>query len=281
MPSRVVRDVHLELTNICNLACLMCPVATTMKRKKTAMEFALIKKIVEENPQVKCYGLNNWGEPLLHPQFNEIIEYLDKNNKKFYFATNAVLLESEIAKRLVNSNLTAIYFSIDATGVDYEKIRGGSYQKVKNNILSFLSLIETSKKQIQTQVVATISQWNESVIDTLKKEWKPYMKITTQPMLTFKKDSRRGKCYELFKEHLVVLSNGKVVPCCADYEGALEIGDARFQSLNEIINSERIEKLRSDPSGSLCDYCSEYKSNVTKDRFKTYTQLKRLFEKIF
>ena len=137
MPARLVRDVHLELTNLCNLACLMCPVNRGMKREKTVLSLDLIRKIVEENPQVRSYGLNNWGEPLLHPQFVEIIEYLEDKGKSFYFATNATLLEGKVARQLVNSTLSAIYFSVDASGDGYDKIRGYSYQKIKNNIFFF------------------------------------------------------------------------------------------------------------------------------------------------
>ena len=135
---------------------------------------------------------------------------------------------------------------------------------------------DKSRRRIRTEVVATISKWNETLIHDLKNEWKPYMKVNTQPTLTFKKDSRVRKCYELFRDHLVVLSNGKVVPCCADYEGCLEIGDAKRQSLNEILNSDRIKKLGVDSSGSICEFCSEYKSKLAKNRFKTLSILKRL-----
>lgn len=268
MPSYSVTDVHLELTNLCNLTCIMCPVNREMKREKCTLDFNLIKKIVEENPKVKSYGLNNWGEPLLHPQFLEIIDYLTSKNKTFYFATNATLFNEEMIRKLIGSSLSAIFFSIDAIGDTYEEIRGYPYQKIKEKILAFLSARDAAQKKITTEIVATVSKWNETAIIALKNEWASYMKVSIQPMLTFERDQRLRKCDELFRSHLIVLSNGKVVPCCADYEGILEIGDAKKQTLNEIINSKEINRLRENAKGSICDSCSEYKSNITKERFK-------------
>lgn len=54
-------NVHLELTNYCNLQdCATCPVNSSMKRKKQPMPFELIQQILYINPEVDFYGLNNW-----------------------------------------------------------------------------------------------------------------------------------------------------------------------------------------------------------------------------
>jgi len=61
-----------------------------------------------------------------------------------------------------------------------------------------------------------------------------------------------------------------------DYEGALEIGNAKDQTLNEILNSDKMKQLRSGMSDTFCKYCSEYKSKLAKDRFKTSSLLQGL-----
>ena len=168
-----VKNVHLELSNICNLKCVMCPVNTKMKRKKEFLPFNLIKKIVNENPQIESYGLTNWGESLLHPRFLDILKYLKKKGKKTGIGTNAVLLTEEVSKKLIGLNLDRISFSLDAKNDDYESIRGYPYQKIKKNILRFLSLRKkTGKEQkIRARITATVFEENEHLIGDLKKEW--------------------------------------------------------------------------------------------------------------
>jgi len=262
-------DVHLELTNICNLKCAMCPTNRGMQREKCCISFELVKKIVEENPQTQSYGLNDWGEPLLHPQFLKIVEFLKGKGKRVYFATNATLMNEGIAEALVHMKVDSIIFSIDGAYEDYEKIRGSDYEKVKANALNLLKVAKERGVSMRTCIVATVGRENEEAIERLRADWNGIMPVTTQPRLLFRKDERKGLCSQLFRNHVIVLSNGKVVPCCADYEGYLEVGDAWKQTLNEIINGEKMKKLRADSSGTFCDFCSEYKSKEAVDRFKT------------
>ena len=39
--------------------------------------------------------------------------------------------------------------------------------------------------------------------------------------------------------HFAILSDGKVVPCCMDYEAVVELGDLKHQSLCEILSSNK------------------------------------------
>ena len=246
----------------------MCPVNRGMKRAKTFLPFSLIKKIVAENPQVQSFGLSNWGEPLLHPDFQVIIKYLTCQNKGFYLNTNATLLNENMAKCLVQSNLTSITFSIDGVGKTYEKIRGTNYQKVKQNILHFLSLRNQNNPKITVKIMVTVSMYNEKDGDKIVKEWSPYATVTAQPAITFKLDNRKGKCSQPFLNHLVVLSNGTVTLCCVDYEGTMQVGNAYNQSLNEILGSEQTRFIQQNQS-EVCRFCSEYQTDVVVDRFKT------------
>ena len=64
---------------------------------------------------------------------------------------------------------------------------------------------------------------------------------------------------------LVVLWDGWVVPCCADYEGTLVIGDAVQKDLQSIFKSKEMGELRRmhlrKELPELCNKCSQYYSD--------------------
>ena len=60
----------------------------------------------------------------------------------------------------------------------------------------------------------------EELVDLFKERWSRLVEsVTSQPMLTYSEGQRSKKCRELWRGNLVVLWDGKVVPCCVDYEG--------------------------------------------------------------
>jgi radical SAM protein with 4Fe4S-binding SPASM domain len=64
--------------------------------------------------------------------------------------------------------------------------------------------------------------------------------------------------------HFAILSDGKVVPCCLDYEAVIELGDLKHQSLCEILSSNKACAIKEGFKQSmaveeLCQKCS-YKS---------------------
>ncbi len=60
------------------------------------------------------------------------------------------------------------------------------------------------------------------------------------------------------KHHFGILSDGRVVPCCADYDGRLALGDIGEQPLKEIISGQRAAELRRSFAGGapMPAYCA-------------------------
>ena len=52
----------------------------------------------------------------------------------------------------------------------------------------------------------------------------------------------KRKCYGLV-EHIGILVDGTVVPCCLDTKGIVNLGNIYFNELNDIINSEKYRKM--------------------------------------
>ena len=79
--------VDIELTNFCNLKCIMCN-QVYMKREKGFMEEELFKKIVDECIENKAgIRLIGLGEPFLHKKIIDFVKYV-KNKKGNLNITN-------------------------------------------------------------------------------------------------------------------------------------------------------------------------------------------------
>ena len=69
---------------------------------------------------------------------------------------------------------------------------------------------------------------------------------------------------------MVILWDGRVVPCCRDSDAALELGDLNVQSLEEIWKGAEVKRLREQlrkktvPCGHLCDGCSWSRDSFAK-----------------
>ena len=92
-------EVVLEITNHCNLACIMCP-RLNMKRPTGYMEIDLFKSIID---QIKDYAelvylSGGLGDPMLHPKYPEMVNYSRKNDVRVGMSTNAAMF----TKRHIN-----------------------------------------------------------------------------------------------------------------------------------------------------------------------------------
>lgn len=86
------KTILLFITNKCNLSCSYCFNLPNLSGNPE-MSLDYIKKIVEANPKINKYDLQG-GEPLLHTQINEIIDYLSSKNKKIGLYTNGYLMQN-------------------------------------------------------------------------------------------------------------------------------------------------------------------------------------------
>lgn len=273
-----ITSITLETTALCNLRCRICPTGRgEVERKTKTMSMAMIYKIIRENPQTVRINLNNWGESLLHPEFENIIGHINDKLRdcKICFATNATLLNEATADMILKHNIYEIQFSIDGVGPAYSKIRETGYEHIKKNILSFIEAKRRAGNKTRLVVKAVVNRETEANLDALNGEWEGVVdEVRLQPEITYDSSYiRRTPCPELFNNHLVVLSDGKVTPCCADYNGALTMGDAnKSDTLETIWNSGRACALRkAHETGrypKFCSKCSEYGTDKCKRRFE-------------
>jgi len=104
-----------------------------MTRKKQYMDFGLFRKVVDmltesglavKNPLA---GLHLLGEPLLHPEIDRFIDYMNVKGLATDLVTNGLLLTPAVIDRLSTRNVARITVSIQSPGPEsYRESRGDS-----------------------------------------------------------------------------------------------------------------------------------------------------------
>lgn len=128
--------LSIEPTNLCDLRCPHCETGTgTLTRPGGWMDLDLYRHILQVNQHHLLYLLlYDQGEPLLHPDFPEMVRLAKSHRICVVSSTNGQrLADPALAREVVASGLDALIISADAvTPERYAAIRrGGSLAKLQ------------------------------------------------------------------------------------------------------------------------------------------------------
>ncbi|MEW6714125.1 MAG: radical SAM protein [Nitrospirota bacterium] len=248
-------SVILEPTNACNLRCRMCPAyGEGVKRKRDAgfIKKEIWKSVIDEIgswPESINLDIHGAGEPLLHPEFFEIVSYAKKKkNLTVGFLCNATLLDQEKAKSVIELGVDWICFSVDAAEKEvFEYYRkGAALDTVEENIRFLSSVRREAKPYISLNMVhheeadleAFIDKWS-GVVDSLTISAKRPVDREDNVRLKLLKP-----CPMLYSQ-IVIGWPGKTGLCCEDFWGDYITGELPSQSLYDIWHGKAFKKARS------------------------------------
>jgi MoaA/NifB/PqqE/SkfB family radical SAM enzyme len=139
-------EVFLEVSNICDLQCAMCPTFSALNADRF---FALKREdrgviaydtATEPLEEVLKHALiihaSGYGEPTIHPQYKELLVHLSRYEALIDFFTNGMHLDDELCQFLVQGHVHRISISFSGvTAEEYENIYiGGDYERVLGGI---------------------------------------------------------------------------------------------------------------------------------------------------
>lgn len=129
--------LQIEVTSRCNASCKMCPSAVLKEWKKGDMDEETFSSLLPAIELTKYVHLQGWGEPLLHPRFEDMIALIKKANVKCGFTTNGQLLTEKRANRFIDLGVDIIAVSLaGAEKKVHESIRiGTDFEKIIKNII--------------------------------------------------------------------------------------------------------------------------------------------------
>ncbi|MBS3088782.1 radical SAM protein [Candidatus Pacearchaeota archaeon] len=286
---------NIESTNACGMKCLMCP-RNHMTRKIGFMNIELFEKIVKQLKWNSRVALHHFGDPLLHPKIGEMFKICNKYGIKSAISTNPSSLTKKTIEEIFDGGLDILHLSLDgATKETYEKIRGGSanYQKALEGIELFLKEREkrNAKKPFTTIAIIKMKETKDEIL-AFEKKWrdrKGIDEVQVKEFITWdgtmdeinklqEEVSHKAKRTEYYPclwlwNKLTVLWDGRVVICCFDSDAKCVVGDLNTQTLEEIWNSEKMQKLREMhinnkfPNKHICSLCKEREGFVPSKLF--------------
>jgi MoaA/NifB/PqqE/SkfB family radical SAM enzyme len=130
--SALPETISLLLTYRCNLHCQMCgqwgargslktlPPAITRRYLEVPLIEGLIEEVKAFHPTITLFG----GEPLLHPQWEEVVKLIKGAGLRCNMISNGILLKRR-AEQAVRFGLDEIIFSLDGPAEVHDRIRGG------------------------------------------------------------------------------------------------------------------------------------------------------------
>jgi radical SAM protein with 4Fe4S-binding SPASM domain len=283
------KKVYVEITNICNLKCSFCP---DSKRKKAFMN---VQNFGEIARKIKNYTnlitLHVKGEPLMHPELEQILQICDDNNLKVNITTNGTLLYDKkdillksISLRQLNISLHSLTQNENMSSDYLDKVFETVDELTKSNPNLYISyrlwnLQSISENDENTFILEKIEEkYNLKDIKNKAKE-NDFIELKTNvflnqdtefkwPNMLNKDISNVGTCQGL-RSQIAILVNGDVVPCCLDQDGEIKLGNILEDDLEKILNTNLSQNIKTGfEEGKvfhkLCRKC-EYRT-----RFKSY-----------
>ncbi|MCS6805920.1 MAG: radical SAM protein [Acidobacteriota bacterium] len=168
-------EFSIELTSRCNLKCIMCPRDDNAERGLGNMKMETFQRIIDQASQyLEFTYLHLAGEPLMHPQFGEFIEYAASKGIQTGISTNGTILDRRRAEILINSKLADLIISIDGEDREtYRRIRGAdSFRKVVENAETFLQMKRAAGRGPYTVMQMIVMNENAHQAKQFYRHWK-------------------------------------------------------------------------------------------------------------
>lgn len=118
-----------ELTYSCNLACIHC-LSSSGRRDPRELDTDEAKALIDEMRDLQVFYVNiGGGEPMIRPDFYDLVDYATGNGVGVKFSTNGSRIDAVGARRLAAMDYTDIQISIDgADEATNDAVRGpGSF----------------------------------------------------------------------------------------------------------------------------------------------------------
>ncbi len=279
LPSRYL----IEITNVCNLSCPLCPTGqNAITHGQGMMDFEKYKQLIDEcAPSMEHLDLYNFGEPLLHPKFTEMVAHAKaKGVGTVQVSTNANIdLTPDRARRLIECGLDNIVVACD--GADQETYAKYRVRGRLDKLIAFVRLLSDEKRRlgrVTPQIIVRFipmrhNEHQVEVMERLAYEWGADKFVRYNLSLFYGRDkgnfdkfhptNEKYKTFVLVQENGVEVAkcvfvqrcaaawetfniawNGKAIPCCADFDATQNFGDVFEEGARAVWNGPRIQAFR-------------------------------------
>jgi MoaA/NifB/PqqE/SkfB family radical SAM enzyme len=264
----------IEPTSVCNLTCPMCfqdDESFTTKSYMGMMQLDMFKEAITQANKigVKTITLASRGEPTLHPQLPEMLEFMKGKFLDIKLNTNGTKLNEKISRSIIENGVNEIVFSIDSGQKEiFEKLRyGAKFEKVLENVKNFVKIRAEYEGSKTLMRISGVKILEEQDWENFVEFWGPFFDQAgwvpaenRWDTYNNSKSSLTTPCGYLW-ERMYLWFDGKVNPCDVDYKSILSPGKFPDKSLMELWNNQKYMEVRSKHLALLradispCDRC--------------------------
>ncbi len=287
--------VAIEPTTVCNLRCPECQSGKgNLTRNHGSMTIERFKAIMQMLPKSTMYlTLYFQGEPMLHPNFYEMVRHARQRRLYVSTSTNGHFLNDQQARQTVESGLSRIIISLD--GVDentYSRYRvGGDFETVTKgieNLVRWKSALRVTTPLIVIQFL--VFRYNQDQISKMRtlvnklkadvfviKSAQHYDLTKENPLIATRsqysryvklsdgsfrpKNASNTFCWRSWST-CVITWDGKILPCCYDKDAQHSYGTLKEGNFNALWNSPTAWAFRKQlkmnrKSVDICSNCNE------------------------
>ncbi|NCB49131.1 MAG: radical SAM/SPASM domain-containing protein [Alphaproteobacteria bacterium] len=307
--SVLLTNVILDISYYCNASCPFCPRQLLSPKISGFMSkeiFYTSMKQIEQMESVKIITLAAEGEPLMHPDFDEFVDYLKSKNYTVIFPTNMALAHKHFDAMM---KCDEIMYSIEGDDKEsYESSRINlNFEQVFENIKKFHELVEERRKKglhtPNTSINFIVTK--ESRIKKFIELWHPFVDFLrigpVGPVMNYNKKTKKiePKANEKMEKILlplgknpvkfctqpfnitVIKPDGKMGLCCSDFN--IDINFGSYKNIKKDFycnkNLNKIRKEFLNKKLTLCENCPQHLMITRKDYEKYLPELKNIEEK--
>jgi|TARA_B100000315_G_C14579961_1_gene589941 radical SAM protein with 4Fe4S-binding SPASM domain len=275
-------EIRFEVTNRCDAACVFCP-RDLQTRKQGVLGMGLYKKLLEEAIAwggVSFVSLENYGEPFLDPFLFKRAKYAKERGMYVATISTGSTLHKGDAINQTLDWFDKIRFSYYGITKDvYEGLhRNLNFETATKNIRNLIEAKEKSNSKLRIEMYFLLMPENEHQMEDWLKMyeplvdgvsvWKPHNWSDGRAYRPINEGSKVS-CGRPFNGPLQVQWDGKIVPCCYDYNSEIVLGDCNEKTLKEVFTGKSYEKFRNAHRDGeffrypFCDGCDQL--NKRKD----------------
>lgn len=176
----ILQYLFLEISQRCNLNCLHCGSDCKSNTNQAELTTPSWKKIITSVKQQfsdKVAFIITGGEPLMHPDLDEITQHIARQNMRWAMVTNGMLLNQKRMQMLLKNNIYSLTISLDGTKNAHNLLRNHpkAFEKVEH-ALKLIAQSDIPQKDVVTCVFpANLNQLDEMAAYLINKgiaEWR-------------------------------------------------------------------------------------------------------------
>jgi len=250
---------------------------------------SIIRQAKQYTKEIACHVV---GDPLTQSNLHEYLDIIHKHGLKAMLTTSGYFLKKHAYNTLFHPCVKQINISLNSfnkndTSLTFEQyltpILALCAEKLQREEKLFINLRVWNLDELMSEhsfnevLFQKLSNAFETPLDlkTIYTERPKSIRLASKILVHFdnyfewpslkNENYGHGTCQGL-QSHVAILASGKVVPCCLDCDGIIELGDLHEDSLESILSSHRaVTLLKGFKEGKaveeLCQKCSY------KDRF--------------